>query len=102
MGNKFRMSTTPVSKKCQTIYFDKDVLHDKGQGLECQKLLMTVFVYNYVILKYSVFFFVDLKKMATAICGDKRYVDDLRILPAIELFKLRFLEQASILHFIDK
>ena len=65
MGNKFRMSTTPVSKKCQTIYFDKDVLHDKGQGLECQKLLMTVFIYNYVILKYSVFFFVDLKKMAT-------------------------------------
>ena len=30
-----------------------------------RKLLMTVFVYNYVILKYSVFIFLDLKQMAT-------------------------------------
>ena len=29
------------------------------------KLLMTVLVYNYVILKYSVFIFLDLKQMAT-------------------------------------
>ena len=43
-GNKFRMSTTLVSKSCQTIYFDKDVLHDKS--LEGYKLLITVFVYN--------------------------------------------------------
>ena len=24
------MNTTPLSKNCQTIYFDKEVLHDKG------------------------------------------------------------------------
>ena len=29
------------------------------------KLLMNVFVYNYVILKYTVFIFLDLKQMAT-------------------------------------
>ena len=28
-------------------------------------LLMTVFLYNYVILEYSVFIFLDLKQMAT-------------------------------------
>ena len=59
------MNTTPLSKNCQTIYFDKDeVLHDKA--LEPQITLMTVFVCNYVILKYSVFIFLDLKQMATA------------------------------------
>ena len=64
MGNKFRMSTIQVSKNCQTIYFDKEVLHN-NKGLGRHKLLMTVFVYNYVILKYSVFIFLDLKQMAT-------------------------------------
>ena len=63
MGNKFRMSTTLVSKNCQTIYLVKEVLDDKGLGRH--KLLMTVFVYNYVILKYRVFIFLDLKQMAT-------------------------------------
>ena len=63
MGNKFRMSTTPVYKNCQTIYFDKEVLHD-NKGLGHHKLLMTVFVYIYVILKYSVFIFLNLKQMA--------------------------------------
>ena len=29
------------------------------------KLLMNVFAYNYVILKYSVFIFLDLKQIAT-------------------------------------
>ena len=36
------------------------------KGLGRHKLLMTVFVYNYnVILKYSVFIFLDLKQIAT-------------------------------------
>ena len=64
MGNKFRMSTIQVSKNFQTIYFDKEVLHD-NKGLGCHKLLMTVFVYNYVILKYNVFIFLDLQQMVT-------------------------------------
>ena len=64
MDNKFRMSTIQVSKNCQTIYFDKEVLHD-NKGLGRHKLLMTVFVYNYVILKCSVFIFLDLKQMVT-------------------------------------
>ena len=29
------------------------------------KLLMTLFVYNYIILKYSVFIFLDLKQVPT-------------------------------------
>ena len=29
MDNKFSMSTTPLSKSFHTIYFDKEVLHDK-------------------------------------------------------------------------
>ena len=58
------MNTTPLSKNCQTIYFDKDeVCMIKAWS---HKLLMTVFVCNYVILKYSVFIFLDLKQMATA------------------------------------
>ena len=67
MGNKFRMSTTPVSKNCQTVYFDKEVLH-VNKGLGRHKLLMTVFVYVYVILKYRVFIFLDLKQMANVYC----------------------------------
>ena len=63
MDNKFRMSTTPFSENSQTIYFDKEVSHDKS--LESHKLLMTAFAYNYIILKYSVFIFLDLKQMAT-------------------------------------
>ena len=57
------------------------------------KLLMIVFVYIYVILKYCVFIFLDLKQMATVyfprfqlLCRDNRYVNDLRILTAIELY----------------
>ena len=56
------------------------------------KLLMTFFVYNYVVLKYSVFIFLDRKQEPTvltfsiAMCGDNRYVDDLRILTATELY----------------
>ena len=53
-----------MSKSCQTIYFDKEVLND-NKGLGRHKLLMTVFVYKYVILKYSVFIFLDLKQMET-------------------------------------
>ena len=56
------MNTTPLSKNCQTIYFGKEVLHDKG--LEPQ-ITDDGFFCNYVILKYSVFIFLDLKQMAT-------------------------------------
>ena len=88
------MSTTPPSKNCQTIYCDKEVLHDKAKGFGSHKLLMTVFVYNYVILKYSLFSFLGPKQMTivyflyvtAGMCGHNRYVDDLRILTAIELY----------------
>ena len=52
MDNKLMLSTTPLSKNYQTIYCDKDILHDKG--LE-----------PHVTLKYIVFIFLDLKQMAT-------------------------------------
>ena len=64
MGNKFRMSTTPVSKNFQTIYFNKEILHH-NKDVGRHKLLMTVFLYDNVILKYSVFIFLDVKQMAT-------------------------------------
>ena len=36
MDYKLRMSTTPLSGNCQTIYCDKEVLHDEGWGSEPQ------------------------------------------------------------------
>ena len=56
MDNKFRTSSISLSENCQTNYCDKAYSH---------KLLMTVVVYNLVILKYSVFIFLDLKQMET-------------------------------------
>ena len=64
MDNKLRMSTTPPSGNSQTIYCDKEVLHDEGLGSKPQ-VTDGCFVYNYVNLKCSVLIFLDLKQMAT-------------------------------------
>ena len=58
----------------------------------CYKLQISVFVYNYVILECSVFFFFDLRQMLTTVffsfstvmCGDIIcYGFDMRILTAM-------------------
>ena len=55
---------------------------------------MTVFVYNYVFLKFSVFIFYQaysnclFSTFSIAMCRDNRHVHDLRILIAIELYLL--------------
>ena len=62
MDNKFRISTISLSENPQTVYCYRKFCMIKPCN---HKSLMTVFVYNYVILKYSVLIFLDLKEMAT-------------------------------------
>ena len=90
MCNKFRMNTLHCLKVARQFTLIREVFYDKGLGSQNNKLLITAFVYNYVILKHSVLFVLDLKQMAilhffNCFYGDNRYVDDWRILTAIEL-----------------
>ena len=50
-----------MSDNWQTIYYTRKIFIMKVCS---NRLLMTVFVYNYVVLEYGVFIFLDLK-MAT-------------------------------------
>ena len=86
------MSTTLVSKNCQTSYFDKEVLHD-NKCLGHHKLLVTVFVYSYCRFQIQhVYLFRSqangnclLFTFSIAMRGYNRYVDDLKILTVVEL-----------------
>ena len=64
MNNKFRWAQLPLSENFQTIYCDKEVLHGKGLKPQINDDCFCL-LYYYVILKYSVFIFLDLKEMAT-------------------------------------
>ena len=86
----FAITSCRMSDNWQTIYYTRRIFVMKVCS---NRLLMTFFVYNYVILEYGVFIFLDLKQIATVcsvfsnvMCGDDRYVDDVRILVAIELY----------------
>ena len=58
------MNTLHCLKVARQFTLIREVFYDKGLGSQNNKLLITAFVYNYVILKHSVLFVLDLKQMA--------------------------------------
>ena len=63
MRNKFRITTTPLSKNCQTIYFDfKEVLLDEGLDPQITDDCFCLYLCHFKMLCV---YFLDLKQMAT-------------------------------------